>query len=89
MDILDIADRYSVTLTRGIRVHALFGITFLVQMLNTALRHGHQAGYWAYIVLLEGPAMLLNLVFIYKCQQWWAKRKQIPHPGSILWSFGR
>ena len=90
----------SFPLMRGIRVHALFFATLFFQIINTALRHSHQgAGYWVYILLLEGPVMLFNLVFIYKCQQWLWERWQQQHSsssdsdsttiGAVLWSYGR
>lgn len=89
MDSNDIAGKYSLPLFPGVRVHALFGVTFLVQVINTGLRHGGLGAYWAYMLILEGPVMLSNLMFIYKCQQLWAKWNQYPEGTAVLWSYGR
>ena len=89
IDINDIANKFSIPLMRGIRLHGLFLITFLCQVINTALRHGGTPGYWAYMLTLEGPVMLFNLLVIYKCQQLYAQWKQYPENTAILWSYGR
>ena len=94
IDITEFANQYSIPLKRGLRVHALFFVTFLCQVINTALRHGNKAGYWAYMLTLEGPIMLSNVLFMYSCQQLFAQWKYpqlnvASEYSSVLWSYGR
>jgi lipopolysaccharide export LptBFGC system permease protein LptF len=91
----EISEAYSFPLsTSSMRyhLHAFFLLTFVVQIVNTLMQHSDQSGYWAYILILEGPVMLFNLLAASCFQQWWARKKEFAVDETtniVLWSYGR
>jgi hypothetical protein len=94
----EIADAYSfplsISTTTRYHLHAFFIATFLVHIVNAAIQHKSKKGYWAFILILEGPVMLANVFCASYFQQWWARKKEFAVDDEtsskiFLWSYGR